>query len=251
MKLTIPIVLACLALCGGSALAAQITWGDDNCKNTITFDAAQVDEEALRNTVNLLFASSDIRLPATPVFLFTPQQAARADLSALQRECAEIAHKGSNLKLLPLPGIEEYRTTLLDDARDVCELKSVKIRGVKDAAALRDYAPAAQACSSFIDALEGKSDFDRAWRDTVEASCQRNAQPAVCRNRRFGDAQRPDGPERQRLFVLGFGWNNCAVRFMRINIPNARRTALGKALVDEFKRRFEIVKSDCDFETTD
>jgi hypothetical protein len=237
-----------LALCG-RALGAQVTWDDGMCQNTVTFDAARVDEEALTNTVHLLFGEmfrrSQLRLPFTDVFMFTPEQAARADLPALQRECAEITRNGRDVKLLALPGIEEYRAALLDATRDVCEFRSAKFRGVKDAAALRDYKPAAQACSGFIDALEGKVDFDRAWRETIEASCQRNAQPDVCRNRHFGEAQKPDGPARQRLFMLGFGWNNCAVQYMSVNVHSKERTAQRMALEDSFKSRFRIRRSDC------
>jgi len=177
--------------------------------------------------------------------VLTPETANRVDILTLEQECDDIARTGKDLKLLALPGIEEHRALLLDNVLDMCALKQAEIRAVKDASALRDYKPAAQACSHFIDALDGTADLDRTWRDTVEASCRNNAQPAACRDRHVRDAQKPDGGQRKRLFVLGFGWNNCAVRFMRANVPNPRRQELYAAIDKSIKRQFRIVRSKC------
>jgi hypothetical protein len=231
---------------GGSSWAAQIVWEDEICNNTITYDATRVDEESLRNTVNLLFGRSKIGPPSPIVIPFTPQEAARVDLAKLEAECSEIQHGGRTLKLLPLRGIEEYRAFLLDDAQDLCEKTATTIRGLNDPTALRDYKPALAACSIYIDALEGRIDFDRVWSETVEANCQRNAQPPECKKRRYDEAQKPDGPEWKRLFVLGFGWHNCAVRFIRVNALRPRRAAMQAMLEKQFKNQFKIVTSKCD-----
>jgi hypothetical protein len=231
---------------GGPSRAAQIVWEDEICENTIAYDATRIDEEALRNTVNLLFGRSEIRPPSTTVFLFSPQDAARADLAKLEAECAEIQRVGRILKLLPLRGIEEYRAFLLDDAQDLCEKTAASIRGLKDPTALRDYKPALAACSSYIDALEGRIDFDQVWSEIVEANCQRNAQPSACKKHRYDEAQKPDGSEWKRLFVLGFGWSNCAGRFIRVNALRPRRAAMQAMLEKQFKNQFKIVTSKCD-----
>jgi hypothetical protein len=236
---------------GSPSRAAQIVWEDEICENTITYDASRVDEEALRNTVNLLFGRSEIRPPSTTVFLFSPQEAARADLAKLEAECTEIQRLGRTLKLLPLRGIEEYRAFLLDDAQDLCEKTATTIRGLKDPTALRGYKPALAACSTYIDALEGRIDFDRMWSETVEASCQRNAQPPACKKRHYDEAQKPDGPEWKRLLVMGFGWDNCAVRFIRVNALSQRRAAMRAMLEKQFKNQFKIVTSKCDYRATD
>jgi hypothetical protein len=231
---------------GGPSRAAQIVWEDEIYNHTITYDATRVDEEALRNTVNLLFGRSEIRPPSTTVFPFTPQEAARADLAKLEAECTEIQRLGRTLKLLPLSGIEEYRAFLLDDAQDLCEKTAASIRGLKDPTALRDYKPALAAYSTYIDALEGRIDFDRMWSETVEAICQRNAQPSACKKWRYDEAQKPDGAEWKRLLVMGFGWNNCAVRFIRVNALRPRRAAMQAMLEKQFKNQFKIVTSKCD-----
>lgn len=231
---------------GGPSRAAQIVWEDETCKNTIAYDTTRVDEEALGNTVNLLFRQSEIRPPSTTVFLFSPQEAARADLPILAAECAEIQRVGRTLRLLPLRGIEEYRAFLLDDAQDLCEKTATTIRGLKDPTALRDYKPALATCSTYIDALEGRIDLDRVWSETVEANCQRNAQPSECKKRHYDEAQKPDGSERKRLLVMGFGWNNCAVRFIRVNALRPRRAAMQAMLEKQFKNQFKIVTSECD-----
>src|SRR5262249_40916075 len=149
--------------------------------------------------------------------------AARTDLEELQSECLMLREVGKGIKFLRLPGIEQLRASLLDDTEDACAFADAKIRALKDPAALREYKPAAEACSAYIDALEGKTDLEQTWRETVQESCKRNADPAACVSRRADEAQKPDGKERKRLFVLGFGWNNCAVRFMRSNGRSKQR----------------------------
>ena len=233
-----------LALAGSAASAAQVTWDDESCRYTVTFDAKKVDAAALRNTVKLLFDQSPLS-PTTQPYLLTPEYAAQADLAKTQRECDEVARTGPAMNLLALPGIEEYRTALLDDARDKCELMTAEIRAVKDAAALRDYKPAAPACTKFIDALEGKAELDRAWRETIEASCRDNASPAACRSRSLREAEAPDGAERKRLLVLNFGWSNCAIRLTRGYTFDKERAAQRTALEKKFKSQFKVKQSRC------
>ena len=170
MRLAASIAFATYLLCSAS-FAAQFVWEDEACKNTITFDAAKVDAQALKNTASLLFSQSVLRTPASAITNFSsPEQTARANLAELQNECAEIAQAGKSLKLLPLPGLEDFRAMLLEDTRDACELADVKICALKDPSVLRSYAPAVPVCSTYIDALEGKTDFEQTWRDTVETS---------------------------------------------------------------------------------
>jgi hypothetical protein len=244
IKRVVPLVLVTsLALCS-AASAAQVSWDDETCRNTVRFDAKKIDETALRNTVKLLFEQSPLS-PTTGVYLLTPEDAAGADLAGLQRECDEIARTGRELKLLALRGIEEYRTGLLDDTRDRCEFMSAEVRAVKDGAALRDYKPAAPACSRFVDALDGKVDLDDVWRETIAASCRNNASPAACRARGLREAEAPDGAQRKRLQILNFGWNNCAMRFTRAWTLDKERAAQRRALAKRFKSQFKIVKSKC------
>jgi hypothetical protein len=239
----VPLVLVGLAVCG-PASAAQVSWDDETCRNTVTFDSKKVDAAALRNTVKLLFEQSPLS-PTTSPYLLTPEDAARADLAAVQRECDEIARIGPAMKLLALPGIEDYRAALLDDTRDRCAFMSAEIRAVKDAAALRDYRPAAPACDRFVDALEGKADLDRTWRDTIDSSCRDNASPARCRNSSLRDGDKPDGQERKRLHVLNYSWSNCTMRLTRGYILNKERAAQRTALEKRFKSQFKIKQSRC------
>jgi hypothetical protein len=239
-----PAIAAAMALAiSGSAVAATMTWEDELCTNVITYDKAKTDEQALRNSVNLLFSGAVS--PPSPPLMFEPEQVARADPGKLQAQCAEAGRKGRALKLLPLPGLEEFRAAVLADLEDSCKFYGATIRAVKDASALREYQPALPACAPYVDALEGKADFERLWRDSVERDCANNASPAACRNRFFGDAQKADGPLRKRLFVLNFGWNNCAVEFMRVNAQSKQRTAMRNDLEKRLRRQFKVSKRNC------
>jgi hypothetical protein len=50
-----------------------------------------------------------------------------------------------------------------------------------------------------------------------------------------------------RLYVLEFGWNNCAVRYLKVN-NSAKAQAMRTALQQRFKRLFKIKKQNCDAE---
>lgn len=237
MKVTGTIALTLVLALGGAAFAAQIRWDDEACSNTVNFDAKKVDRSALKGTIDLLYSEQ----PFVSGEMFqTPEDVARIDIGKLQQECTAIADRRRNYKVLPLPGIEDYRTHLIEDVRDSCELEVVTRRAIKDGAALREYKPAAQACVQYIDGLDGKADFERLWNRTVQDSCANNASPAACRARAVADGEKPEGALRKRLHVLTFGWTNCAVLQMHVNAQQTKREAMRDGLLKKLKRQFKI-----------
>jgi hypothetical protein len=237
MKLGTLIVLAAALMAAAPLHAAQIKFEDEACSNRVTYDPKKTDKTQLQGTIALIY---DERPFVSGNIFTTAADLARADIGALQRQCTAISAKRKNLKVLPLPGIEDYRTMLIEDAADSCELELASMRGMTDPSALRDYKPAASVCSEYIDALEGKIDFEQAWSRAVDNGCRDNASPAVCRKRYDTEATLPDGAVRKRLYMIGFGWNNCAVNFMRINALEDKRNSMREGLIREFKRRFKV-----------
>ncbi len=237
MKLGMTIILAAAMLAAVPASAAQISFEDEACSNRVTYDPKKTDRVQLQGTIALLY---DERPFVTGSIYQTAADLARANVGALQRQCTALTDKRKNLKVLPLPGIEDYRTMLVEDATDTCDLELASMRGMTNASALRDYKPAASVCSEYIDALEGKIDFEQAWNRTVDSNCRDNASPAVCRRRYDTEAKLPDGAVRKRLYMIGFGWNNCAVKLMRINTLEDKRNSMREGLIREFKRRFKV-----------
>jgi hypothetical protein len=239
MKHTGPITLAIALMLSGPASAAQTGWEDDACDYKVTFDARKIDKTALEGTIDLLFKQQPVVLGGMHQ---TPEQAAAANLGELQLKCSEAIDGRKSLKLLPLPGIEDYRTAVVEDLRDTCEREVAGMRAIKNASALRDYKPAVAICSEFIDALEGKTDFERVFRKTNELSCQNNASPAACRNRAIADGEKPDGAERKRLHVLNFGWSNCAVDLPAVAAQDQKRKAQLASLEKAFRRQFKVAR---------
>jgi hypothetical protein len=237
MKLGTLIVLAAALMAAAPSHAAQIKFEDEACSNRVTYDPKKTDKTQLQGTIALIY---DERPFVSGNIFTTAADLARADIGALERKCTAISAKRKNLKVLPLPGIEDYRTMLIEDAADSCELELASMRGMTDPSALRDYKPAASVCSEYIDALEGKIDFEQAWSRAVDNGCRDNASPAVCRKRYDTEATLPDGAVRKRLYMIGFGWNNCAVNFMRINALEDKRNSMREGLIREFKRRFKV-----------
>ena len=238
-----PTVALAVSLCICSpALGEQIEWNEATCSYKLTFDARKVDRDALKGTIDILFNELP-NVPTDP--FFSMEDAARADVGKLERECPAVIERQKRHKLLLLPGLESFRSSLVDDTQDSCGFKQATMRAIKSAAALRDYTPALPACAEYVDALEGKTDLDRTWTAIVEATCRQNASPEACRNRDRAEAQKPDGLERKRLLVLNFGWNNCAVPFMRMNALSDQRDKMRDAIAKKLKAQFKV-RRQCD-----
>lgn len=243
------LVIASLAalLVGSSAAAAgkkTVSWNDELCRNSVAFDPVKVDEQRLRDTVQLLFDSAKLQAPMVSM-PFQPQAISRLDAAETDRQCKAALEATRNLKLVPLAGIEDYRRAKIAETRDWCEFEAIKIRGFRDPAALREYTPAAS-CSKFIDALEGKSDLVAAFRETVDQNCKRNASPAQCAARELANLQKADGPDWARLYLTTFGWSNCAIKYALLNADSKKRGAMLDALEKQFLKTFEVVKDQCD-----
>ncbi|HEY5965026.1 MAG TPA: hypothetical protein VIU42_13500 [Xanthobacteraceae bacterium] len=244
-RLPLVAALAVALTLGTSASAARktLSWDDDACTHRISFDPAKHDEKRLNNSIRLLFARHDLAAPIVP-FVADPQAAAKLDLHKYDRQCSDVLKTVRELELAPLQGIEDYRRARTGDIDDTCRFGNAEIRGLRDPSALRDYTRA-PACSHFIDALEGKSDIDKLFRETVLRQCGNNASPQRCRNETLGEAQKPDGKERVRFYLTMYGWNNCANN-------NAARIADSKALdklragLERQFRRMFTVRSKCE-----
>jgi len=195
---------------GNSASAAQktLSWNDDACTYRISFDPAKHDAKRLNNTIRLLFNSEDLSAPIMP-YTSGPQEAAKIDLRKFDQECSAAVKKVRELELAPLQGLEDYRGHLIAESEDACRFGNIQIRGLRDPSALREYTRAS-ACFHFIDALEGKSDMMKAYREMVDRQCVDNISPRRCREDGLKEAEKPDGQARVRFRLTTYGWNNCA-----------------------------------------
>jgi len=226
---------------GASAAQKALSWSDDACTYRISFDPAKHDAKRLNSTIRLLFNSQDFSAPIIP-YTSGPQEAAKIDLRKFDQECSAAVRKVLELELSPLQGIEDYRGHLVAESEDACRFGNIQIRGLRDPSALREYTRAS-ACSHFIDALEGKSDIMKAYREMVTQQCANNASPRRCREDGLKEAEKPDGEARVRFHLVTYGWNNCA------NQHTVRdsdvREKLRSPLEKQFRRMF-AVRSKCE-----
>ena len=150
----------------------------------------------------------------------------------------------SRLEFIALPGINDYRRALMDEIKDTCEFETAGIRGFREPSALRDYQPAA-ACSPFVDALEGKRDIMAAFRQTVSQHCS-GAEREECVERENARAQKDDGNDWVRLYLVKFGWNNCASEFTRRHEDSRKVELMRAGLAEQFQQTFKITKNRCE-----
>jgi len=242
----VPTLAVLLAICDGAPAAERmLSWKDDiDCRHTVSFDPVKYDEARLRNTVNLLVGHSDFEAPVASL-PFDPQSIAKLDLDRTNQECGKALETASRLKFIPLKGIEDYRRAKIAEIKDACEFETIKIRGFQDVSALHEYRPAA-ACSHFIEALEGKGDIMTVFRETLDRNCARNASPAQCVGRELANSQKTDGMEWVRLYLMTFGWNNCANKFTSRSADHKKLEQMRTELEGQFRRAFKVTKDKCD-----
>src|SRR3954470_11970298 len=238
------VVAAAGVASGNSTLAAQksVSWSDEACVHRISFDPAKHDEKRLKHTINLLFEPSNFEAPVPP-FVGDPKTIAEIDLRKFDQQCSAALKTVRDFELLPLNGIEDYRRAKIGETEDACRFGNVEIRGLRNPSALREYSRAPN-CSHFIDALEGKTDMMKLFRETVTDQCSNNASPQRCRDSTLKDADKPDGKERVRLYLTMFGWNNCANK-STVRYDSKSLEQMRSGLEKQFRRMF-TVRSKCE-----
>lgn len=251
MKRCACICLAVLAIGASSPVfGAQksIKWVDGAfCEFETRFDPTKVDEESLRNTINVIFGDDKFYSYISP---FTPPDAPggvrRMTPAELERTCRLAKDRAASLPVIALAGIEEFRSLKIEELEDGCRFDTVLNRAkAGETAALREYTPSAAKCSIFIDALEGKTDIRAVWRDTIASHCRLYASPEECKMSALQEGSRPDADEQIRAYVLGFGWNTCSTSYLKKNEWAKKSESMRKALEANFRGRFKVKTFPC------
>lgn len=244
-------VAALALLISSASYAAQkaIQWENGaQCEFETKFDPAKTDEERLRNTIEVIFGygSGFYKQPSLETSLTGPGGSLTSNTTEYQQACEREREKAINLPVLNLPGIEDYRKWSLEVFDDRCRFNVLQGRAASgDPSALREFTPSVAKCSSYIDALEGKTDIREVWRGVVDATCQKNSRPDECKADHHSAASRPNGEDSIKLDVLGFGWNNCSTAYLKRNAFTARTEKMHDALERQFRRRFKIKAFPC------
>jgi hypothetical protein len=215
------------------------------CRFETRFDPAKYDTEALRNTINVLFGDGFYQLGIPNIGLDRPGGHLTSNTEQFQNQCEMARQQARSLAVIALPGIEDYRAYRLEELDDYCHFGTIESRAASgDVAALREYTKSAEACSPFIDALEGKTDIRAVWRDVIETECRKNFDPVSCRASFLAADSRPNPDEAIKLDVLTDGWGNCSVRYLKTSDMQTRE-AMRDALIKSFRRRFKIKAYPC------
>ncbi|WP_020179698.1 hypothetical protein [Methylopila sp. M107] len=234
-----------VALSGAEADARSRTleWEDGACAYAMRYDDAKIDAKTLQSTIDTL-KSQSASVPSTP-FVSQPSQIETLDVAKFETECAAAAAAVRDAPLLDLAEIEDYRRGRVEMIEDACRYGAAYMKGLKDPSAFRSYPPAAEACGSFVDALEGKADLVKTWERIGAEQCEGTGFDESCLKTFQGTARIGPGDAGMRLTVGVFGWNNCAVKHTRFNGAEAERvTELGQRISDAFNRQYKV-KGNC------
>lgn len=242
-----PAVLALLICSDAYGAQKTITWEDGMfCRFEIKFDPTKDDEEKLKNTINVVFLDGFYKRDFPQIALDHPGGHLVSNPTEHRQACELTKDKAFNLRVIDLPGIEDYRKLKLEHLEDWCRFSTLEsIAASGDPSALREYTPAVAQCSPFIDALEGKTDIRALWRDMINSQCRNSSQPETCRDR-FLSAEKGSNPgEKIKLDVLTFGWQNCAVSYLKINSATKTAETMQARLEKSFRHRFRVKNYPC------
>jgi hypothetical protein len=241
-----PALLALLL--SGASYGAQKAMRWENgaqCEFETRFDPAKIDEEKLRNTVEVIFGDGFYKQPSLVTALIGPGGSLTSNTDEYREACEREQARVENLAVLDLPGIENYRKRSLEEFEETCRFNVLNGRAASgDPAALREFTPSAAKCSPWIDALEGKTDIRAVWRDMVEAQCRENGSPEKCKAAHFSAQSRPNAADAIRLDILTFGWTHCSVAYLKTS-DESRDVAIRAALQKSFRRRFRVKTFSC------
>ena len=217
-------------------------WQDGLCTYTIRYEARTVDPKAVAGTAELLNTEQG----GVPIASYadSPRDVPRLDPAGFEADCAAKAARLRAHALLPLDGLPAFRESMAQQFDDACLLGGVKLRGYADPSVLRRYRRASPHCDTFVDALEGKTDLTALWRATIRQNCADNASPAACRQRNEAEGNGPDGAAWKRLYLMSFGWGNCAIRHTSFNTEEGTRaTAQRERLFKAFVKAYRVRES--------
>ncbi len=241
-----PAVLALLISNSADGAQRKITWEDGMfCRFEIKFDPTKDDEEKLRNTINVVFLDGFYKKDFPDIALDHLGGHLVSNPEKYRQACELTKDKATNLRVIDLPGIEDYRRLKLEQLEDWCTFNTLESMAASgNPSALHEYTPAAERCSPFIDALEGKTNIHAVWRDMINSQCANNSRPEICRASSFSAENGPNPEERMKLDVLTFGWQNCSTRYLKINNEQEAETMRAQ-LEKSFRRRFKVKNYPC------
>lgn len=236
-----------MLLISNSSYGAQatMTWEDGAlCQFELKFDPTKYDRERLKNTIDAAYGDDFFSIPS-PAMAIDRDGRITSQITEFQQACDRKRDAVANLPLLELPGAEEARKLSLEQLEETCRFDVLEARAaLGDPAALRQFAPSAAQCSSYIDALEGKTDLRAVWRNMVESRCRDNSRPDVCKANFFSAETRPNAEARIKADVLTYGWGNCTTRYLKtadVQKESSIRAKLEKGL----RRLFKIKAYPC------
>jgi hypothetical protein len=236
-----------LLICSASYGAQKaITWRDGAlCELETRFDPAKIDEEKLRNTVEVIFGDGFYRQPSSVITLTGPGGHLTTNAAEYEQACQREKQKVASLPVIDLPGFEDFRKWSLEALEDFCRFDLLEGRAASgDAAALREFTPSAPKCSPFIDALEGKTDIRAVWRNMIGSVCQNFSDPNECRANFLKAESKPSPEDAIKYDVLMWGWNSCSTPYLTAN-NFGLRDSMRDALKRSFRRRFKVKAFPC------
>jgi hypothetical protein len=198
-----------------AAQTSTFRWDTELCRFSGTYKAQQYTKQQLENTVRLM-RPGEFGLDTTNVTVWTFDEIAGLDVSALDQKHEKAIAELKTLKIVPSPYWEGVRRSKIREIEQAYSLARPTMVAYTKPEVLRDYTQANSCKVKFAEPLIAGGDRLLAvWRVVNEDSRKKNADPE--RLRRIFDQQMasPDRLKFARVEVMSFGWWNCANQFIQ------------------------------------
>lgn len=235
------VAAAVLLALPAAAKQKTVEWENWLCTYEAKYDPDAYSPKKIVTTHQFVTSDEGVDWPYAPM-ISEPSDVAKIDIPRFQAQCERALNAIGKLELVELPSVIEYRRAKIEEVSDTCAFGVARLRSYSDPSALRSYQPSEAMCSRYIDALEGKTDIGKLWREMIDARCKNNADPRACREQDLSAGDEPDGADRIRLYVTGFGWNNCSTHHIKANTTDFN--GLTGRFRAEFNRKFKV-KEQC------
>lgn len=229
-----------LALAGtGSSQIRQFKFEGGLCEYTGTYNSRKFAADELANTFSLVSAAGSVPLHTWNT-VFIPEDIAKLNPAALEREYKTKLAKLKTMKIVKVPYFEELRQRSIKALETYYRLESVQTRAYKDPKAMLEFADAPACTAKYAHSIiAGGDELKSVWRMVNEDSRSRNANPEALRLRFERESGAPDWMRYALVETITFGWGNCA----NGAVPFVKDDGTP---ISQFKKLFTRVRQRCE-----
>ena len=239
MKTALITILVMATAVIASAQTKTFKWENPACVLEGRYDSAKYSEKQLKDTSELLSSLGAIPL-LTRTSVFRYENIVKLSVEDFDEEYKMVSEKLKKLDIIKEPYWENFRKAKIKETDEFYQLRRFTMRAYENPSVLRQYQGAPFCKDFYVEPLIAGGDYLRAtWAKVNMDSRAKNGDPNRLKKAFEIESARSDWEEIARVYVMTFGWGNCANK----TIPYVENDG---SQAKEFRKLFSKVKEECD-----